>query len=103
MQYRVPHEENLQVVYLVQALLGAISNNFRAVSLSFEGKKTHLHFVLELESKSDREEIEDIVCQFESYQSDDGDYKMGSDFVIVSRDFDVANSLPGRVVFRRKE
>lgn len=51
---------------LVQALLGAISPNFRRVALAFSEPTLELLFILEKESPTDREEIEDVVGEFDS-------------------------------------
>ena len=60
--------ENQQVLALVQAMLCAISPNMRAVSVQFVGRSIHLHFVLEHENASDREEIGSITTEFEALQ-----------------------------------
>jgi len=56
-------EENRQVLNLIQSLFGAISANFRAVSITVENEII-LHFVLEKDNEEDREEIEDIEFEF---------------------------------------
>jgi len=56
--------ENIYVLNLVQALLGAVSNNFRAVSIKSHEKSIHIFFILEHESLDDREEITDIIFEF---------------------------------------
>lgn len=60
--------ENFQVLSLIQAMLGAVSNNMRAVSLRCDGKIVHLYFLLAGESAEDRKEIEDIVAEWEALQ-----------------------------------
>jgi hypothetical protein len=60
--------ENQQVLTLVQAMLGAISPNVRAVSIDCLDDGVHLYFVLEQDRAEDREEIEDIAAEFEALQ-----------------------------------
>ena len=58
-------EQNKIVAMFVQALLGAISSNFRRVAIGFEGRTWLLSFVLEREDAGDREEIEDVAGEFD--------------------------------------
>ena len=60
--------ENQQVLTLVQAMLGAISPNMRAVTLQCIGSCIHLYFVLKQDCAVDREEIEGIATEFEALQ-----------------------------------
>lgn len=63
------HEiENNYILSLIQAMLGAISNNFRAVWITVEGEKLNICFLLYTENNEDREEIEDIIFEFEALQ-----------------------------------
>ncbi|MCY1535723.1 hypothetical protein D9M68_711390 [compost metagenome] len=55
---------NAITVALVQALLGAISQNFRGVLLTFS-EELHVRFYLEVESDVDSEEIDDVVTEFD--------------------------------------
>jgi len=91
---------NLQHIALSQALLGVISPNFRMACLDREGDEWIIHFTLEREDTTDREEIDDAVTQFEALQ----------DHAITCRaEVSVnANALdwpppPARVVFRRRD
>lgn len=54
----------LQISSLIWSTLGRITNNFRLVSLRFDGDEWKLRIVLEQDSKSDYEEIEEL---FEDY------------------------------------
>ncbi|MBD9359690.1 hypothetical protein [Methylomonas fluvii] len=63
-------EENKIVVMLVQALLGSVSPNFRMVSISFKNPVWKLQFVLEDDNEIDREEIEDIITDFDVFLMD---------------------------------
>jgi hypothetical protein len=58
------NDQNKVTVMLMQALLGVISPNFRAVALSFEEPNWQVCFVLETENAVDREEIEDLEGEF---------------------------------------
>ena len=55
-------DEDIQALRLMKALLGSLSHNCRQVSLEVghDGAVT-LHFLLESESRIDRDEIEEIV------------------------------------------
>ncbi|MCP8463128.1 hypothetical protein NK553_04125 [Pseudomonas sp. ZM23] len=93
-------EWNFQVIMLVQALVGAISKNFRMVALCYNEPDWILSFYLEKDFDEDLEEIEDIVCQYTAYQ----DIGLRCKYEIVIG----AQSLPafsdvGRVVYRRRE
>ncbi len=92
--------ENDCVLTLVQALVGAVSPNFRRVSLHLADDRVRLRFVLERDSEEDRDEIEDIAFVFESQLSGPADVEVE---VIVD-----AGPLPGlepgeRVVYGRRE
>jgi hypothetical protein len=85
---------------VVQAMVGAISGNFRQVTLSRVGGKWQLGFVLGADSKEDREEIDDIGFEFEALQEGPVDYEVS---VAISRDDLSFPEPPGRVLFRRRE
>ncbi|MBA7474163.1 hypothetical protein ES707_09511 [subsurface metagenome] len=54
-------------LYLVHALLGVISSNFRLVSLVVDEYQTIvIRIILEHESEDDLEEIEDFKTEFEA-------------------------------------
>ncbi len=61
-------EWNFQVLMLIQALVGAISANFRMIALLWDGDEWVLRFYLEESNEEDVEEIEDVVCQYTAYQ-----------------------------------
>ncbi|MBD9515038.1 hypothetical protein [Pseudomonas sp. PDM22] len=93
-------EWNFQVVMVVQALVGAISKNFRMVALCYNDPDWILSFYLEKDFHEDIEEIEDVVCQYTACQ----DIGLGCKYEIIIG----AQSLPafsdvGRVVYRRRE
>jgi len=91
---------NFQVLMLVQSLLGAVSPNFRMVTLGHDGKQWRLRFFLEEDSPEDREEIEDAVSEFEALQQGGIHYDIE---VLVTSEPIPWPSMPERVIFRRRE
>lgn len=90
----------LMIVSLVQAMLGAISPNFRMISISHDGSMWCICFFLERESEEDRIEIEDIACEFESLQESLIEYRVS----IVVGDSEIPwPKLPERVIYKRRE
>lgn len=92
--------ENRLVLALVQAMIGAISQNFRRVSLEVMDDGVRLEFVLNQESEEDREEISDIGFEFEALQSTSIDVTID---VLVTTEELWKVPLSGRVVFGRRE
>lgn len=81
-------------------MLGSITSNFRAISLEINEADVVLHFVLERERSEDREEIEDIVFEFEALQMTG--IAVEVDVSVDTRP--VAElALPGRMIYLRKE
>lgn len=93
-------EWNFQVLMLNQALVGAISANFRMVVLLWSDDEWTLRFYLEENIEEDVEEIEDIVCQYTAYQ--DSRLRCRSE-LMVGLDRLPGLSEGGRVVYRRRE
>ena len=62
---------NFQVLMLVQAMLGAVTPNFRMVVLSCEDDVWLIRFYLEENIDDDIGEVEDIICQYTAYQGSD--------------------------------
>ena len=96
------HEiENRYVVSMVSALYGAISPNLRAVTLS-DATETAVtfHFLLGVDSQEDRDEIEDILFEFEALQNQAIDCTAS---VYVGQTFEHFKALPGRGIFHRRE
>lgn len=93
-------EWNYQELMLVQALAGAISCNFRMITIFREGEEWVISFYLESEDDEDVEEIEDVICQYDAYQ--DSTLRCRSE-IIVGRGELPRISDKGRVVFRRRE
>lgn len=96
---------NMITVMLVQALLGAISPNFRRVALSFSASKLTVLCVLERDDDSDREEIEDIVDEFACLLTDlpDIGFFVESEIIIDSSFLPALDVEKWTPVFRRKE
>lgn len=61
-------EWNYQVLMLMQASLGSISPNFRAISIDYINDEWVLNFYIEHEDGDDIDEIDEIVCQYMAYQ-----------------------------------
>jgi len=94
-------EENIQVLNLVQAMIGAVSPNLRRATVALsDSEKVKLTFVLELDKPIDREEIENITFEFEALQTKSTELEV--EVVVDSRPFSDI-SVPGRVVYGRRE
>lgn len=94
-------EENSQIINLIHAMIGAISPNFRRVALEFRSPGSiRLSFVLECDVAEDREEIEDIAFEFVALQ--DRAVDLDVEVIVDKRPVELL-SLPGRLVFGRKE
>jgi hypothetical protein len=92
-------EENRQVVNLNQALLGAISPNFRAVAIRCQDAIV-LTFLLEEDAAEDREEIEEVALAFEALQS--GPVSVSTEILVSTKPLaDI--TLAGRLVYYRRE
>ncbi len=95
-------DENAFVLALIQALLGAISQNFRRISIEvLSPKSVKLHFLLEEHDPADEEEIEDIEVEFLALQ----DTLIDTERVVRvdRRPLHEINQMPGRGVYVRKE
>lgn len=85
---------------LVQATLGAISNNFRIISISEIDKGLKITIILEHESEIDREEINDIASEFEALQETAIEYELET----IITDSEIIWPPPDTIVtYRRKE
>lgn len=91
--------KNMQVLSLVQALLGSITNNLRAVSIHCASQGVALTLVLFHESLECREEIDDIVFEFEALQF--RNIGVTVDVIVDARPYEEIR-LKGRLVFLRK-
>lgn len=95
------NDRNKLAVMLIQALWGAISPNFRMVALYPCKPVYKLLFVLEKDETIDREEIEDVVAEFDALQGT-GAVKFKVD-ILVSAESLPWPEPPWLVVFRRRE
>lgn len=93
-------EWNFQTVALCQALLGAISPNFRMVSLNNNDGTWLVSFFLEQDDDMDREEVDDVITRFDAQQ--DGEIRCRYD-TVIGPDFIDRPSYPARSVFWRRE
>lgn len=91
---------NFQVLMLNQSLIGAISSNFRMITLARDKDEWVLGFYLEKESEEDIDEIDEIVCQYTGYQ--DCFLKCRSNINIGSGKLEPPPELY-RIVYKRKE
>lgn len=91
---------NFQVLMLVQALIGAISPNFRMVTLDSSGGDWVIKFYLEKNIDEDLEEIEEVFCQYTAYQNKTLDCRHE---IIVGLERLPGASDVGRVIYRRRE
>lgn len=91
---------NGQIVLLVEAMLCSITPTFRAVSIVCGEKSSALYFVLDEESQDCREDIDDIVFEYQALQEVIREIEL---FVIVDRCDIAALNIPGRFVYQRKE
>ncbi|MCG2583852.1 hypothetical protein [Massilia sp. TS11] len=90
----------VQTLRLAQALLGAVSPNFRMVAIANQDQTWRLIFVLAVDSAEDREEIDDVASEFEALQESSICYRVE----ILVTDEPITWPAPSiRVVYRRRE
>jgi hypothetical protein len=96
-------DENAQLINIYQAMLGALTPNFRAVSFECAGDRVHVWFLLEVESQLDCQEIEDIVFELEALQL--SAVKISFEIIISREVFSDlwGVKLSGRMAFKRNE
>jgi hypothetical protein len=84
---------------LVQAMLGLITPNWRAVFVTREHSEISVTFILATESVEDRNGIEDVTLDYEALLPD-----CGVSIVVIVNDLPLG-IFPknGRLVYRRKE
>ena len=95
----------------IQAMIGAISSNFRQIVLSYENNEWVLIVTLEKDSSEDREEVVDIVEEFSIFLEDIKDKISDVAYVtaraVVAITDEKLNSKISknteRVIYRRKE
>ena len=93
-------DSNRGALMLSQAMLGAVSANFRMVALTKNESSWQLKFYLEAESVEDREEIQEVAEEFEALQAIAIHYEVD---IVVTKNEIKWPELPTRVVFRRRE
>lgn len=96
-------EEKIVVLDLVQAMIGAITPNFRWISLrAREDGRVHFYFLLEHEDPRDREEAEDILVEYDCLEvrSEHPGYEW--EVRIDDRPLEEVRP-PGRPVYGRRE
>lgn len=94
-----PEEKNRRVADLIQAMLGAVSDNFRVVAISFDDGIV-LTFVLRQDDAEDRDEIAGVEFEFVALQ--DGPVDVTTRIVVTDRPIEEL-TLPGRMVFLRRQ
>lgn len=98
-------DANAFTVMLVQALLGAVSANFRCVAISFEKFVWEVQFILEKEDAGDREEIEDVMNEFDGLIAGyaPSGMQLKATIAVSTDSLAVHDPATWRVVFRRRE
>lgn len=92
--------ENRVVLALIQALVGAVSENVRRVSVGQCEDVVQVQFVLHHDSDDDLDEISDIEFEFEVLLDSSTDVAVE---VVVSAEPLAGIPPAGRVVFARRE
>ncbi len=98
-------------VMCIQAMIGAISLNFRQVSLSFQNDCWILAVTLEKDSIEDREEVSEILTEFSTFLEGIKDKISKVAYTKVFANIEISNDMPcpymqgksTRILFRRKE
>jgi hypothetical protein len=91
------------VANLSQALLGAITPNFRAVSVELSSTTVRLNFLIERDNAADREEIDDVIFEYEALEAGMPKACEVIATVFVSPLPMALIEMPGYRVFGRKE
>jgi len=94
--------ENLQVLFMVQALAGNLTAAMRAVTIKCSQRAVFLTFVLCQDEPKSREDIEDIVFEFEALQTRNIDIHVN---VKIDNNYirECVGSVDGRAVVLRKD
>ena len=91
---------NAAHLQLSQGLLGAISPNVRAISLTFEGGQWMIRFYLERSSRKDVEELGEALTDFEAIDPSIA-APYGFEYIVHREAID-APPPPGRLVFLKR-
>lgn len=96
--------ENLQVLCIVQALAGAVTENVRAVTARCAPNSVDVTFVLYREDPEMREEIEDFIGELEALQLS-GSIEISVRIIIDDQPIGEERKewLDGRIILIRKE
>lgn len=103
-------EWNWYIVMLGQALLGAITPNFRIIFLRFTGISWEVEVVFEVENQGDREEFADVIEEFAAIIEDVKDKISDTAYLPIvpkirisssSIPFVTANNV--RMIYRKKD
>ena len=87
-------------LWVMQALLGVVSRNFRFVSVETASDRVRIRIVLEHHDEGDYEEIEDFKTEFEALLPG----PIAFDVEVVESDADIEWPDPNTtVVFKRRE
>lgn len=99
------NQQNTITVMLVQALWGAISPNFRRVAISVAAPVWRFDFVLENDNDVDRDEIEDVVGEFDAlaWGLFSGVETYQVDITVSSKPLDILDYSLWRLVYLRRE
>lgn len=93
-------KENQLILDLTQAMVGAVSQNLRRVTIEFRAAtRVRLYFLIENESREDREEFEGIVLNLAA----SCEQALEVEVVVRVSSRPITERLPGRVVYGRKE
>lgn len=96
--------QNMQVCFVTQAMCGAVTPNWRSVSITFQHDAVHLEFFLEHDSAEDREEIQDVVDEFSNFQEDARHYRLGDiTITVTTEELKTQVDQNRRLVYCRKE
>ncbi len=91
--------QNEKIVQFVQASLGCISENFRAVSFSCFPTHYVFHFVLSEKTTETTEDIDDIVAEFAALETKHVRIEVDVSVRVDKLDL---STIPGHLVFLRK-
>jgi hypothetical protein len=94
--------ENRQVLALLQAVMGRISTNMRVIALVPRGREATLKFLLEEESNEDREEIDDMLFEYQSYWDSFEDCEVNAEVVVIGNRNLTHEDGEGRLIYVRK-
>jgi len=96
-------EEKGKVLDLVQAMIGAVTANFRWISVRpRDDGRFHFYFLLEHDGPGDREEVEDIMGEYSALQLRLEELDFEYEVRVDDRPLDDVRP-PGRPVYGRRE